>query len=70
MGISLPILSNPHLQANARWFAALTAWPTSGHDKDNRDSLALIYCAVCFLMERVLAVVEEKVRRYERRAVK
>lgn len=32
--------------------------------------VALIYWAVCFLMERVLAVVEEKVRRYERRAVK
>ncbi len=27
MGISLPIPSNPHLQANARWFASLTAWP-------------------------------------------
>ena len=37
--LSLPIPSNPHLQANARWFAALTAWPMNGHDKDNRDSL-------------------------------
>ena len=27
MGTSLPIPSNPHLQANARWFALLTAWP-------------------------------------------
>ena len=32
--------------------------------------VALIYWLVCFLMERVLAIVEERVRRYERRAVK
>ena len=32
--------------------------------------VALIYWAVCLLMERVLAVVEKRVRRYERRAVK
>lgn len=32
--------------------------------------VALIYWVVCFLMERVLAVLENRVRRYERRAVK
>ena len=38
--LSLPIPSNLHLQANARWFAALTAWPINGHDKDNRVNLS------------------------------
>lgn len=32
--------------------------------------VALIYWAVCILMERVLGLLEKRVRRYERRAVK
>ena len=32
--------------------------------------VALIYWAVCFLMERGMALMEKRIRVYERRAVK